>query len=55
MCVYVLRTLLDWKSSEIRFWLSEVTDVYFLAGYYGLMEVLVDEIKRLTSGCNLHA
>eukprot|EP00439_Symbiodinium_sp_Y106_P067565 s322_g11.t1 len=28
-----------------------VTDVYFLAGYYGLMEVLVDEIKRLTSGC----
>ena len=31
---------------------SEVTDVYFLAGYYGLMEVLVDEIKRLTTnGC----
>ncbi|CAE7514413.1 unnamed protein product [Symbiodinium pilosum] len=28
-----------------------VTDVYFLAGYYGLMEVLVDEIKRLTNGC----
>jgi len=28
-----------------------VTDVYFLAGYYGLMEVLVDEIKRLTDGC----
>ncbi|CAK9071454.1 Uncharacterized protein SCF082_LOCUS35365, partial [Durusdinium trenchii] len=29
-----------------------VTDVYFLAGYYGLMEVLVDEIKRLTTnGC----
>lgn len=26
-----------------------VTDVYFLAGYYGLMEVLVDEIKRLTT------
>merc|ERR1719221_1313073 len=25
-----------------------VTDVYFLAGYYGLMEVVVDEIKRLT-------
>jgi len=28
-----------------------VTDVYFLAGYYGLMEVVVDEIKRLTHGC----
>eukprot|EP00435_Cladocopium_sp_Y103_P036004 s809_g9.t1 len=28
-----------------------VTDVYFLAGYYGLMEVMVDEIKRLTNGC----
>ncbi|CAJ1338539.1 unnamed protein product [Effrenium voratum] len=28
-----------------------VTDVYFLAGYYGIMEVLVDEIKRLTDGC----
>eukprot|EP00440_Ansanella_granifera_P054980 gb/GFBE01059601.1/.p1 GENE.gb/GFBE01059601.1/~~gb/GFBE01059601.1/.p1 ORF type:complete len:632 (+),score=149.44 gb/GFBE01059601.1/:1-1896(+) len=28
-----------------------VTDVYFLAGYYGLMEVVVDEIKRLTNGC----
>lgn len=25
-----------------------VTDVYFLAGYYGLMEVTVDEVKRLT-------
>jgi len=25
-----------------------VTDVYFLAGYYGLMEVVVDEIKRLS-------
>mmetsp|Transcript_61915 Transcript_61915/g.133155 ORF Transcript_61915/g.133155 Transcript_61915/m.133155 type:complete len:639 (-) Transcript_61915:88-2004(-) len=25
-----------------------VTDVYFLAGYYGLMEVVVDEIKRMT-------
>merc|ERR1712048_1312232 len=25
-----------------------VTDIYFLAGYYGLMEVVVDEIKRLT-------
>ena len=35
--------------------LLEVTDVYFLAGYYGLMEVLVDEIKRLTNGCSLHA
>ena len=29
----------------------QVTDVYFLAGYFGLMEVLVDEIKRLTNGC----
>lgn len=29
---------------------KKVTDVYFLAGYYGLMEVLVDEIKRLTDG-----
>jgi len=28
-----------------------VTDVYFLAGYYGLMEVLVDEIKRLSPQC----
>jgi len=28
-----------------------VTDVYFLAGYYGLMEVVVDEIKRLTHHC----
>lgn len=28
-----------------------VTDVYFLAGYYGLMEVVVDEIKRLSPGC----
>merc|ERR1719188_214199 len=28
-----------------------VTDVYFLAGYYGLMEVVVDEIKRLTRQC----
>jgi len=28
-----------------------VTDVYFLAGYYGLMDVVVDEIKRLTNGC----
>jgi len=28
-----------------------VTDVYFLAGYYGLMEVVVDEVKRLTRGC----
>lgn len=28
-----------------------VTDVYFLAGYYGLMEVVVDEIKRLTYQC----
>lgn len=27
-----------------------VTDIYFLAGYYGLMEVIVDEIKRLTNG-----
>merc|ERR1719384_82440 len=27
-----------------------VTDIYFLAGYYGLMEVIVDEIKRLTPG-----
>mmetsp|Transcript_27829 Transcript_27829/g.78788 ORF Transcript_27829/g.78788 Transcript_27829/m.78788 type:complete len:674 (-) Transcript_27829:112-2133(-) len=27
-----------------------VTDVYFLAGYYGLMECVVDEIKRLTEG-----
>ena len=25
-----------------------MTDVYFLAGYFGLMEVVVDEIKRLT-------
>jgi len=25
-----------------------VTDVYFLAGYYGLMEVIVDEVKRLS-------
>lgn len=25
-----------------------VTDIYFLAGYYGLMECIVDEIKRLT-------
>jgi hypothetical protein len=25
-----------------------VTDIYFLAGYYGLMEVVVDDIKRLT-------
>ena len=25
-----------------------VTDVYFLAGYFGLMEVVVDEIQRLT-------
>mmetsp|Transcript_102000 Transcript_102000/g.283872 ORF Transcript_102000/g.283872 Transcript_102000/m.283872 type:complete len:626 (-) Transcript_102000:191-2068(-) len=25
-----------------------VTDIYFLAGYYDLMEVLVDEVKRLT-------
>lgn len=25
-----------------------VTDVYFLAGYFGLMEVVVDEIKRLS-------
>mmetsp|Transcript_29692 Transcript_29692/g.67222 ORF Transcript_29692/g.67222 Transcript_29692/m.67222 type:complete len:627 (+) Transcript_29692:89-1969(+) len=25
-----------------------VTDVYFLAGYFGLMEVLVDEVKRLS-------
>ncbi len=31
----------------------KVTEVYFLAGYYGLMEVLVDEIKRLTDGCHL--
>lgn len=28
-----------------------VTDVYFLAGYYGLMEVVVDEIKRLSHHC----
>merc|ERR1712154_210772 len=28
-----------------------VTDVYFLAGYYGLMDVIVDEIKRITPGC----
>jgi hypothetical protein len=25
-----------------------VTDIYFLAGYYGLMECVVDEIKRVT-------
>lgn len=25
-----------------------VTDIYFLAGYYGLMEVIVDEIKHLS-------
>jgi hypothetical protein len=25
-----------------------VTDIYFLAGYFGLMEVVVDEVKRLT-------
>merc|ERR1719221_840653 len=25
-----------------------VTDIYFLAGYYGLMEVVVDQVKRLT-------
>mmetsp|Transcript_34393 Transcript_34393/g.79874 ORF Transcript_34393/g.79874 Transcript_34393/m.79874 type:complete len:625 (-) Transcript_34393:137-2011(-) len=28
-----------------------VTDVYFLAGYYGLMEVMVDEIKRCSHHC----
>merc|ERR1719353_2252181 len=28
-----------------------VTDIYFLAGYYGLMEVIVDEIKRLSRHC----
>mmetsp|Transcript_64778 Transcript_64778/g.163076 ORF Transcript_64778/g.163076 Transcript_64778/m.163076 type:complete len:647 (-) Transcript_64778:49-1989(-) len=28
-----------------------VTDIYFLAGYYGLMEVVVDEVKRLTHHC----
>mmetsp|Transcript_44761 Transcript_44761/g.100500 ORF Transcript_44761/g.100500 Transcript_44761/m.100500 type:complete len:656 (-) Transcript_44761:62-2029(-) len=28
-----------------------VTDIYFLAGYFGLMEVIVDEIKRLTHQC----
>mmetsp|Transcript_25192 Transcript_25192/g.63972 ORF Transcript_25192/g.63972 Transcript_25192/m.63972 type:complete len:626 (-) Transcript_25192:73-1950(-) len=28
-----------------------VTDVYFLAGYYDLMEVVVDEIKRVTPFC----
>merc|ERR1719471_185562 len=28
-----------------------VTDVYFLAGYYGLMEVVVDSIKRVTHHC----
>lgn len=28
-----------------------VTDIYFLAGYYGLMEVVVDEIKRLSYHC----
>lgn len=28
-----------------------VTDIYFLAGYYGLMEVLVDEISRLSYHC----
>merc|ERR1712087_657334 len=27
-----------------------VTDIYFLAGYYGLMEVVEDEIHRLTPG-----
>lgn len=27
-----------------------VTDIYFLAGYYGLMEVTVDEIKRCSRG-----
>jgi len=27
-----------------------VTDVYFLAGYYGLMEVIVDGVKRLSKG-----
>jgi hypothetical protein len=25
-----------------------VTDIYFLAGYFGLMDVVVDDIKRLT-------
>lgn len=25
-----------------------VTDIYFLAGYYGLMQVIVDEVKRLS-------
>jgi len=28
-----------------------VTDIYFLAAYYGLMEVVEDEIKRLTHLC----
>jgi len=28
-----------------------VTDIYFLAAYYGIMEVIVDEIKRLTHHC----
>lgn len=28
-----------------------VTDIYFLAGYYGLMEVVVDEIKRVSHHC----
>lgn len=27
-----------------------VTDIYFLAAYYGIMEIVVDEIKRLTPG-----
>lgn len=27
-----------------------VTDIYFLAGYYGIMTCVVDEIKRLSSG-----
>mmetsp|Transcript_28080 Transcript_28080/g.51300 ORF Transcript_28080/g.51300 Transcript_28080/m.51300 type:complete len:782 (+) Transcript_28080:51-2396(+) len=42
------------KTDEKRSWamveqktVFGVTDVYFLAGYYGLMEVVVDEIKRL--------
>jgi hypothetical protein len=28
-----------------------VTDIYFLAGYYGLMECVVDEVKRLSHMC----
>merc|ERR1740138_1674200 len=28
-----------------------VTDVYFLAGYYKIMEVVVDEVKRLSYRC----